>query len=300
MATAWLFHDSLVRQALLSRQHSCYRVNLCHLIGLIITFHQRYWSVSPLLKRMGEKKKGGKMDQENMNMKKEGKRGTLGEISNTGFLPCSLLRALNVWMRVFGWGDWLSQEEEPYFTWCAALSSPDHCSHRRWPHRSLFNNGHRVNWTRNLYQLINEASVQIKYRLWREFFYSSFNYLLLFNKYGEAITPGCSLTVSRSIRPGWEVLLSTARRARRGRALAGCAECQLGTLASALLLSCFFLSLSSLFPFLKNSKEQKVRGFPGREETKKGYQKLHHLSKNQGKDSHQHSHHNNYLGSPEF
>lgn len=58
MATAWLFHDSLVRQALLSRQHSCYRVNLCHLIGLIITFHQRYWSVSPLLKRMGEKKNG--------------------------------------------------------------------------------------------------------------------------------------------------------------------------------------------------------------------------------------------------
>lgn len=58
MATAWLFHDSLVRQALLSRQHSCYRVNLCHLIGLIITFHQRYWSVSSLLKGKGEKQKG--------------------------------------------------------------------------------------------------------------------------------------------------------------------------------------------------------------------------------------------------
>lgn len=36
MATAWLFHDSLVRQARLSRQPSCYRVNLCHLIGLLI------------------------------------------------------------------------------------------------------------------------------------------------------------------------------------------------------------------------------------------------------------------------
>lgn len=58
MATAWLFHDSLVRQALLSRQHSCYRVNLCHLIGLIITFHQRYWSVSSLLKGKGEKRRG--------------------------------------------------------------------------------------------------------------------------------------------------------------------------------------------------------------------------------------------------
>lgn len=83
MATAWLFHDSLVRQALLSRQHSCYRVNLCHLIGLIITFHQRYWSVSPLLKGMGEKR-WGKIYQENMNMKKkaEGKRGTIGESSN--------------------------------------------------------------------------------------------------------------------------------------------------------------------------------------------------------------------------
>lgn len=69
MATAWLFHDSLVRQALLSRQHSCYRVNLCHLIGLIITFHQRYWSVSSLLKGKGEKRKGdqnvsGKQEEE--------------------------------------------------------------------------------------------------------------------------------------------------------------------------------------------------------------------------------------------
>lgn len=45
MATAWLFHDSLVRQAPVSRQPSCYRVNLCHLIGPIIAFHQKYWSL---------------------------------------------------------------------------------------------------------------------------------------------------------------------------------------------------------------------------------------------------------------
>jgi len=73
MATAWLFHDSLVRQALLSRQHSCYRVNLCHLIGLIITFHQRYWSVSSLLKGKGEKQKG----DQNVSGKQEGGEGEL-------------------------------------------------------------------------------------------------------------------------------------------------------------------------------------------------------------------------------
>lgn len=49
MATAWLFHDSLVRQAPVSRQPSCYRVNLCHLIGPIIAFHQKYWSVDAAL-----------------------------------------------------------------------------------------------------------------------------------------------------------------------------------------------------------------------------------------------------------
>lgn len=49
MATAWLFHDSLVRQAPVSRQPSCYRVNLCHLIGPIIAFHQKYWSVGAAL-----------------------------------------------------------------------------------------------------------------------------------------------------------------------------------------------------------------------------------------------------------
>lgn len=62
------------------------------------------------------------MDQENMNMKKEGRRGTLGGISSRGFLPCSLLRALNIGICVFGRGDWLSQEGEPHLTWCAALS----------------------------------------------------------------------------------------------------------------------------------------------------------------------------------
>lgn len=65
------------------------------------------------------------MDQENMNMKKkEGNRGTLGGISNIGFPPCSLLRALNIWICVFSCRDCLSQEEEPYLTWCAALSAP--------------------------------------------------------------------------------------------------------------------------------------------------------------------------------
>lgn len=49
MATAWLFHDSLVRQAPVSRQPSCYRVNLCHLIVQIIAFHQKYWSVDAAL-----------------------------------------------------------------------------------------------------------------------------------------------------------------------------------------------------------------------------------------------------------
>lgn len=129
MATAWLFHDSLVRQALLSHQHSCYRVNLCHLIGLIITFHQRYWSVSPLLKGMGEEKRGNKTYQENMNMKEEEEGHSPG--SRT-LLPGI---APNVWCRVSGCGDWLSQEEEPYLTWSSTLSPnlcithPDHTDH---------------------------------------------------------------------------------------------------------------------------------------------------------------------------
>lgn len=43
------------------------------------------------------------MYQENRNMKKkEGKRGTLDGMSDTGFLPCSLLCDLDIWIRVFG------------------------------------------------------------------------------------------------------------------------------------------------------------------------------------------------------
>lgn len=107
------------------------------------------------------------MYQENRNQKKkeESKRGALGEIGDSGFLPCSVLRALNIWIR-----DWLSWEEEPCLTWRTALRPRDHRSHKLWPRRSLLNRGRRVNWTGNLYQLINQASVQRKYRLWREFF----------------------------------------------------------------------------------------------------------------------------------
>lgn len=54
MATAWLFHDSLVRQARLSRQPSCYRVNLCHLIGLLIASPSNVLICGLLLLRWGD------------------------------------------------------------------------------------------------------------------------------------------------------------------------------------------------------------------------------------------------------
>lgn len=167
MPTAWLFHDSLVRQALLSRQHSCYRVNLCHLIGLIITFHQRYWSVSPLLKGTGEKKKGA----ENVPGKREeGKDGgperASGQIADTLFLPLALPHALpypDSWIRH---RDWLPREKKPSFSWYEPGAQPTTVTH--WPHRSSSNHRHQVNWTGNLQQLISLARVQGKYRPWRE------------------------------------------------------------------------------------------------------------------------------------
>lgn len=78
------------------------------------------------------------MDQENMNMKKkEGNRGTLGGISNTGFLPCSLLRALDICICVFSCRHCLSREGEPYLTGVqpratrrtTAVTDPDHTDH---------------------------------------------------------------------------------------------------------------------------------------------------------------------------
>lgn len=67
------------------------------------------------------------MYQENTKQKKEeeGKRGALGEIGDSSFLPCSVLRALNFWIR-----DWLSWKEEPCLTWRTALRTRDHCSHK--------------------------------------------------------------------------------------------------------------------------------------------------------------------------
>lgn len=165
MATAWLFHDSLVRQALLSRQHSCYRVNLCHLIGLIITFHQRYWSVSPLLKGTGEKKKGAENVPGKTWRRKRWRARESLRPDRRHSLPPTLPHALpypDSWIRHL---NWLPREKKPSFSWYEPGAQPTTVTH--WPHRSSSNRRHQVNWTGNLHQLISQASVRRKYRPWR-------------------------------------------------------------------------------------------------------------------------------------
>lgn len=58
-----MFHDSLVRQARLSRQPSCYRVNLCHLIGLLIASPSNVL-ICGLLKGEGTAGIGGRREEE--------------------------------------------------------------------------------------------------------------------------------------------------------------------------------------------------------------------------------------------
>lgn len=108
---------------------------------------------------------------------------------------------LDVWFRVFGRRDRLSQEEEPHLTWRRTLSAPDHCSHRPWPHRTVFNNGHRVNRTRDLHRWINRARVQIKYRLWREFLIAPLTISFCLTNKAQP------WAVTHSTDPGWERLL---------------------------------------------------------------------------------------------